>query len=116
MFAGCKEQVDLGIVFDAQSNTLETVKAMINKVIHKMSVSRGTTHIALRRIENGELLKFYGKQTQTDVWKIIRNMQQPSGNLTSALWLAKDMFSETNGGRPGAIKVWQLRKFAYSFQ
>ena len=78
-----------------------------------MSVSKESTHIALRTIERESelLLKFDGRQTPKKVKRIIESItpKQPSGKiirpLISALELAKDMFNETSGGRPEAIKV-----------
>lgn len=109
LISGCKVPVDLGIVFEPY----KTVLGNITRVIRKMLVSKKSTHIALRTIERESelLLKFDGRQTPKKVKSIIESItpKQPSGKiirpLISALELAKDMFNETNGGRPEAIKV-----------
>ena len=109
LISGCKVPVDLGIVFEP----FKTVLGNITRVVRKMSVSKKSTHIALRTIERESelLLKFDGRQTPKKVRRIIESIapKQPSGKiirpLISALELAKDMFNETNGGRPEAIKV-----------
>lgn len=109
LISGCKIPVDLGIVFEPY----KTVLGNITRVVRNMSVSKESTHIALRTIERESelLLKFDGRQTPKKVERIIESItpKQPSGKiirpLISALELAKDMFNETNGGRPEAIKV-----------
>lgn len=105
----CEIPVDLGIVFEPY----KTVLGNITRVVRNMSVSKESTHIALRTIERESelLLKFDGRQTPKKVKRIIESItpKQPSGKiirpLISALELAKDMFNETSGGRPEAIKV-----------
>lgn len=109
LISGCEIPVDLGIVFEPY----KTVLGNITRVVGNMSVSKESTHIALRTIERESelLLKFDGRQTPKKVERIIESItpKQPSGKiirpLISALELAKDMFNETNGGRPEAIKV-----------
>lgn len=109
LISACKAPVDLGIVFEPYT----TVLGNISRVIRKMSVSKRSTHIALRTIgrESELLLKFNGKQTLKKVKRIIESiaLKQTSGKiirpLVSALELAKDMFNEINGGRPDVIKV-----------
>ena len=109
LISGCEIPVDLGIVFEPY----KTVLGNITRVVRNMSVSKEYTHIALRAIERESelLLKFDGRQTPKKVKRIIESItpKQPSGKiirpLISALELAKDMFNETNGGRPEAIKV-----------
>lgn len=109
LISGCEIPVDLGIVFEPY----KTVLGNITRVVRNMSVSKEYTHIALRTIERESelLLKFDGRQTPKKVERIIESItpKQPSGKiirpLISALELAKDMFNETNGGRPEAIKV-----------
>ena len=76
-----------------------------------MPISRDGIHISLRTIgEDSDLLfKFNkltgGKMNGVNVWNIIKNPPPQTGNLSTALQLAKDMFNEANGGRADAIKV-----------
>lgn len=115
LFAGCDAPVDLGILFESQTDVWSTVKRMLNQTIHsKMAITSGHTHVSLKVIgEDNVLLKFdqlKGPELNAKkVWDAIQTIQtrRHNGKLSTALVQAKDMFKAKNGGREGAMKVSQ---------
>lgn len=109
----CDAPVDLGILFESQTDVWSTVKRMLNQTIHsKMAITSGQTHVSLKVIgEDNILLKFdqlKGPELNAKkVWDAIQTIQtrRHNGKLSTALVQAKDMFKAKNGGREGAMKI-----------
>ncbi|KAJ7370155.1 hypothetical protein OS493_033780 [Desmophyllum pertusum] len=109
----CSVPVDLGILFETQAATWPKVKKMINKVIHRMSITNDGTHFAMRSIaERSQLLLAFDElrdrqMNRFNVLRVIKALapQKRTGRISTALEAAKEMFNQTNGARENAIKV-----------
>ncbi|KAL9966097.1 hypothetical protein ACROYT_G024116 [Oculina patagonica] len=109
----CTSPVDLAIVLDTQANTWRKVWKMTNKVVHKMSIRKDGTHVALVTTAkySQSMLTFdqFSKShmNRAHVWSHIKRIapQKGRGRLSTALEKAREMFNETNGARENAIKV-----------
>ena len=110
-FSGCKVELDVGILFDSKTGKhSRKVQKMIYKVVRGMSLKEDYTHVSLGTIApNASILTTFTSHANVKkVWKILKTVKpaMTRGNLSSALYMGKEMFSKENGGRKDAIKVY----------